>query len=347
MQEMLIWVGIAFCISQSALFSGSNLAVFSLSRLRLEAAAAAGESNAVRALELRRDANFTLVTILVGNVAINVLLTLLAESVLTGVLAFLFSTVVITAVGEIIPQAYLSRHALQAIAIVSPVLNLYRVLLWPIAKPVGHLLDLWVGPEAIPWFRERELEDILRHHGDMAQSEVGDVEATGAINFLALDDLLLEKEGKALDPKSVIALPLRSGRPVFPDFAQTSDDEFLCRLRSSGKSWVIITDPAGEPQFALDVRHFLVDANASKIPPSPQDYCRRPVVVRGPAETVGWALAQIRTDVGNQDAEAGLPLLWWSSRQRRIITGSDLLRCLLRTPATITESDCVGGPVAV
>jgi len=32
----LIWIGIAFCISQSAMFSGLNLAFFSISKLRLE-----------------------------------------------------------------------------------------------------------------------------------------------------------------------------------------------------------------------------------------------------------------------------------------------------------------------
>ena len=43
MNESLTWLGIAICIVQSAIFSGLNLAVFSLSRLRLEAAADTGE----------------------------------------------------------------------------------------------------------------------------------------------------------------------------------------------------------------------------------------------------------------------------------------------------------------
>ena len=40
-----------------------------------------------------------------GNVTINVLLTLLSDSILAGVGAFVFSTIVITLFGEIIPQA--------------------------------------------------------------------------------------------------------------------------------------------------------------------------------------------------------------------------------------------------
>ena len=34
--DIFIWIGIAICISQSAIFSGLNLAFFSLSRLQLE-----------------------------------------------------------------------------------------------------------------------------------------------------------------------------------------------------------------------------------------------------------------------------------------------------------------------
>ena len=36
MSTLLLWVGVLFCLSQSALFSGLNLALFSLSKLELE-----------------------------------------------------------------------------------------------------------------------------------------------------------------------------------------------------------------------------------------------------------------------------------------------------------------------
>ena len=109
--EVLIWIGILLCISQSAVFSGLNLAMFGVSRLSLEVEVSSGNQAATRVLGLRRDSNFLLTTILWGNVGINVLLTLLSNSVLAGVAAFLFSTVVITLVGEIAPQAYFSRNA--------------------------------------------------------------------------------------------------------------------------------------------------------------------------------------------------------------------------------------------
>ena len=69
--EVLTWFGIAFCLTQSALFSGLNLACFSISKLRLEIEVARGDRHAVRVNRLRQDANFLLTTILWGNVGIN------------------------------------------------------------------------------------------------------------------------------------------------------------------------------------------------------------------------------------------------------------------------------------
>lgn len=113
MTELLIWLGIVFCISQSAMFSGLNLAMFGVSRLSLEVEASTHNPAAQKILKLRQDSNFLLTTILWGNVGINVLLTLLTNSVMAGVTAFLFSTALITLVGEITPQAYFSRNALR------------------------------------------------------------------------------------------------------------------------------------------------------------------------------------------------------------------------------------------
>ena len=80
----ITWLGIALCIAQSGLFAGLNLATFSLSRLRLEIEANAGNADAIKVRELRRDSNLTLATIVWGNVATNVVLTLLSDSVLSG-----------------------------------------------------------------------------------------------------------------------------------------------------------------------------------------------------------------------------------------------------------------------
>ena len=137
--SIVIWLGIVVCIVHSGMFSGLNLAFFSIGRMELEVEARKGNRRARKVLALRKDSNFLLVTILWGNVAINVLLALLSGSVMAGMAAFLFSTVVITIFGEIIPQAWFSRHALRVASQLAPVIRFYQIVLYPVARPTGLL----------------------------------------------------------------------------------------------------------------------------------------------------------------------------------------------------------------
>ena len=332
MDNILIWIGIIFCITQSATLSGLNLAVFSLSRLRLEAAAESGDTDAERVLALRRDANFTLVTILWGNVAINVLLTLLADSIMAGVAAFLFSTVVITFIGEIIPQAVFTRYALFVAARLSPLLRLYQIILWPIARPVGKILDILVGHEVVPWFQEDELKDVLRQHARKSTTEIGRLEAIGAINFLTLDDLPVKQEGELLSPRSIISLPIKHAYPLFPPFERNSEDPFIQKIASSSKKWVVITDERGEPRFVIDSHIFLREALFGSDNFNPKKFCHRPLIVRNANLPLGQVLGKltVRPDKPGDDVVDEDLILIWTETERRIITGSDILGRLLR-----------------
>jgi metal transporter CNNM len=338
--ETLTWLGVAFCITQSATLSGLNLAVFSLSRLHLETAAESGDADAVRVLALRRNANLTLVTILWGNVGVNVLLTLLADSLLAGVAAFFFSTVVITFAGEILPQAYFSRNALWVAARLSPLLRLYRVVLWPIAWPVGKLLDFWIGPEGIPWLRESELGDLLRHHAQSEDTEIGELEATGAINFLRLDDLPVGAEGEPLHPESIVPLPFQGGVPVFPSFQRSPEDPFLARLETPGKKWVVIADEAGRARFVLNAHEFLRDALFAGEDFDPVAACHRPLIVEDRKRPLGRVLNRLTVQAegpGDDVIDEDL-ILVWTPTEKRIITGADILGRLLRGITRVTAA---------
>ena len=155
--DIWTWLAIIACIAQSGLFAGLNLAIFSLSQLRLQLEADGGNADAGRVLDLRENSNQILATVIWGNVCTNVLLTLMSGSVLAGLGAFFFSAIVITLLGEIIPQAYFSRNALRMTTRFLPFLNFYRAALFPIAKPTATLLDWWLGIEGITYLREREV----------------------------------------------------------------------------------------------------------------------------------------------------------------------------------------------
>ncbi|MFQ5918171.1 MAG: DUF21 domain-containing protein [Candidatus Binatia bacterium] len=333
------WIGIGFCITQSAIFSGLNLAFFSISRLHLEVEASRGNTAAARVLALRKDSNFVLTTILWGNVAINVLLTLLSRSVLAGVSAFLFSTVVITFMGEIVPQAYFSRHALRVASMLSPVFEFYQIILYPVAKPTAMILDWWLGTEGIHYFRERDLREVIKKHIEADEADVDRLEGVGALNFLAIDDLLVVEEGEPVDPQSVISLPLTDNMPVIPDFELSVSDPFLRHVQSSGKKWIIFTDPSGEPHLVLDSDAFLRAALFGSAGVNPYSYCHRPIVVKDMTLPLGKVIGRlkVRPERAEDDVIDEDIILVWGVK-KRIITGADILGRLLRGIAMIETS---------
>ena len=329
--NVFVWTGILFCISQSAMFSGLNLALLGISRLRLEVEASAGNPAAIKILALRQDFNFLLTTILWGNVAINVLLTLLSKSVMAGVTAFFFSTFLITFVGEIAPQAYFSRHAMRMGSLFAPLLRIYQIILFPVAKPTAIVLDWWLGEEGIRYFRERDLRTVIRKHIEAEESDVDRLEGIGALNFLALDDIAVTQEGEHVDPDSVISLPIEEGIPVFPDFERHALDPFLLDVNSSGKKWVIIVDAHNQPCMVLNASAFLREALFGKGPINPSKFCHRPIIVKDSSTLLGKVLSGLRVypqsevdDVVDND----LILIW--AKEKRVITGADILGRLLR-----------------
>ena len=329
--ETVVWVGIFVCLAHSAMFSGLNLAFFSLSRLRLEAEAAAGSEPAKRILVLRRNANLLLTTILWGNVAINVLLTLLSGSVMAGASAFLFSTVVITFAGEILPQAYFSRRAMKMASMLSPVVRFYQRLFYPVAKPSAWVLDRLVGEEHVEYLREGLLKGVIEQHIDAAHAEIDFVEGRGALNFLEIDDVPISEEGESVDPGSIVSLPCRIDLPLIPE-VESPDDPFVAAVNASGRKWVILADPMGEPHLILDADAYLRAVLANVATVDPYAHCHRPIIITNPNSPLGTVIAAIkRGDDAESDAaiESDIVLLW-TGEARKIITGADLLGRLLR-----------------
>jgi metal transporter CNNM len=335
----IVWLGILLCLSQSALFSGLNLAFFTLSKLQLELEVAKGNPEARRVLALREDSNFLLVTILWGNVAVNVLLALLSGSVLAGVLAFLFSTVVITIFGEIIPQAYFSRNALPVASRLAPVLRMYQILLYPIAKPTALVLDRWLGPEAIRYYKERDLRELIRIHMASRRTEIEQVEGQGALNFLAIDDVPLSDEGETIDPDSIIQLDFSHGRPAFPELRAEASDPFLQRIHRSRRKWIVLVDARREPRLVLDSDEFIRDLLFHTAQFNPYRHCHRPVIVRDDRTRIGEIIPALKPNMqgleGDDVIDHDVILLWGA--EKRVVTGGDVLGRLLRgiagTPA--------------
>jgi hypothetical protein len=293
-----------------------------------------GNADAARVLDLRKNSNQVLATVIWGNVGTNVFITLLSDSVLAGLGAFFFSAVVITLLGEIAPQAYFSRNALRMTARFLPFLNFHRVVLFPLAKPTALLLDWWLGMEGVTFLREREIRSLIDRSA-ASGGDIGRLEATGARNFLDLDDVPVTEEGEPVDAKSVISMPLANQRCVLPKFDRSPNDPFLRQVDASGKKWIIVTDLDGEPAFVLDSHYFLRDALFDQLESNPGAYWHRPVVVRDMQTKLGDVISRMKVSPERPDDDVidnDLILVW--GVQKRIITGADLLGRLLRGIAT-------------
>ncbi|WP_372751041.1 DUF21 domain-containing protein [Labilibaculum sp.] len=340
MNELFIWFGIAFCLSQSAMFSGLNLAFFSLTRLRLEIEAESSSAKgAKQVLAMRKDSNFLLTTILWGNVAINVLLTLLSDSVMAGLVSFAFSTGIITLFGEIIPQAYFSRNALRMASILSSALKFYQFLLYPVAKPSALMLDSWLGKESVQYFAESNIKLFIKKHMEGSGSEIDHVEGTGAINFFSMDDVVITQEGEAVNPLSIIKLKTQLNRIVFPKFSTTTEDPFLKLINKSGEKWIIFTDENDLPKLVLDADGFIRAVLFSSANADIKNYCHVPIVLTNYLSNLGKVIMKLKTkmDITSDDPLDKDIVLFWQKENKRIITGADILGRLLKGIGSIND----------
>lgn len=329
---ILTWIAVLLCLTQSAMFSGLNLAIFSLSKLELEINAKKGNRKAIKVLNFRKHSNFTLVTILWGNVAVNVLLALLADSLLAGIFAFLFSTIVITIFAEIIPQAYFSRNALKVAATLAPMLKFYQFLLFPIAKLTALVLDKWLGSEGIRFFSEKDLRRVIQLHMESTDSDISRIEGQGALNFLDIDDILLTDEGEPIASSSIIKMDFENEKPLFPTISPMPDDPFLRKLYQADRKWAVLVDSDREPQLIMNTSDFIAEVLMSgDSVVQPMGHCHKPIVIREGSQKLGEHLTRFNVSVGKTGIEVidnDVILLWNNSP--RIISGTDILGRLFR-----------------
>lgn len=170
----------------SGLFSGLNLGLLSLNASYLKRKADLGDENAQKVLPLRKHGNQLLVTLLLGNVAVNAALSIFLADISTGLIGGILSTALIVIFGEILPQSYVSRHALNVGAKTAPFTSFYLIIFAPIAYPLGRLLDLTLGEELPEIFTKEELRAIISEHEESPHSAIDADEENiiiGALTF--------------------------------------------------------------------------------------------------------------------------------------------------------------------
>ncbi len=156
----------------SGLFSGLTLGLYSLDFTELERKTELGNKRAERVFKVRQRGNLLLVSLLLGNVAVNAAISIILADVSSGVVAGVVATGLIVIFGEIIPQATCARYALEVGSRTAWMVELLMFILYPVGKPIAWLLDKILGRELRTVWTKKELRHIIQMHEDDPRSSV-------------------------------------------------------------------------------------------------------------------------------------------------------------------------------
>lgn len=326
--EILIWLGILFCALSAAIFSGLNLAYFSVSYLRLTILAKKNNPNALKVLALRKKPNFLLSTILWGNVSYNVLLTLLTSSVMAGVTSFLFSTIVLTLVGEILPQSFFSRKALKFGAFFEPMIRFYQLILYPISWPTTLALNHFFGKESPKYYSEQDLISLIKEHYQSEDGAISKTEGLGAIHFLELDDRLIKDVGTKIPIKQTIELEFEEDQVKPFKYIPHPEDPFVKKCAKINHPEAIICNKNKEPQLILNIDAFLRHIFMTQLPLDINRFCYKPIIVTDPTAIVSEVLKHFETNkIKDLDR---VYIIYWKDKTHKIIQSEELIYLLMK-----------------
>ena len=176
MSILLLVLETFLLITLSAICSGLNLSLMSLSIADLQRRAKSGDTRAKKVLPLRKNSHLSLASILLTNVAVISVTSIVLEHRFNGVIAATASTLLIVIFGEIIPQAVFVKNALTVTAKLADFLSFMIIVTYPIAKPLQLLLDKLFGQEKAHLHSRHELGLIISEHAGHDGSELDEDE---------------------------------------------------------------------------------------------------------------------------------------------------------------------------
>lgn len=181
----LVITGIILCVALSAYFSGSEMALSSANKIRLENEAEEGDKRSKRALKLTEKFDDALSTILIGNNLVNiaasslttVLIILLTGSDKLNWLGTLVVTITVIIFGETIPKIFAKKNANRMSKGISGSLSFLNIILYPVSKFFSLLTELLTLP-----IRKEEGRDAEEESVEELQSIIETAEDEGVLD---------------------------------------------------------------------------------------------------------------------------------------------------------------------
>ncbi|WOL12594.1 hypothetical protein Cni_G21361 [Canna indica] len=172
----LLWYAYAgfscFLVLFAGIMSGLTLGLMSLGLVELEILQRSGtpaeKKQAATILPVVQKQHQLLVTLLLCNAVAMEALPLYLDRIFNPYVAIVLSVTFVLAFGEVIPQAICTRYGLAVGANFVWLVRILMIICYPIAYPVGKILDCALGHNESALFRRAQLKALVSIHGKEA-----------------------------------------------------------------------------------------------------------------------------------------------------------------------------------
>jgi len=223
-------LGLAFLLSLSAFFSGSETALFSLSKTQVERLRQGTAKSGTIAAELLETPRRLLITILVGNMFVNVAAASLVASFATALLgskgvgiAIGITTILLLVFGEVTPKTIAVHNAEHVSKLIAYPIKLFSILIFPLRVALRLLTNSLIrlmGSDSVP-VEDRLTTEELRVMVEMAE-EGGSIKEQEKDILTTIFDLKNITAAEIMIPRTeMICIPENSTLQQVFDLART------------------------------------------------------------------------------------------------------------------------------
>ncbi len=246
---IVVILEVILLIIVSAICSGLNIAIMSLSISDLKRKAADNNKAAKKVLPLRTNTHLTLVSILLANVAAVSANSILLSHYINGWLAAAISTLLIVLFGEILPQALFIKNPLGWSAFLAPIIQAVIAITFVISKPLQVLLDktLPATLNVSPLQSRHELSMLMSEHLNDDSSELDD------------DEVEIMKGALLLSEKKVKDIMTSIKDTFFLDPSTKLNDEIIQQIKIMGYSRIPIINKQKNHCHGILIMKTLID----------------------------------------------------------------------------------------
>ncbi|MBD3244912.1 MAG: DUF21 domain-containing protein [Candidatus Moranbacteria bacterium] len=177
---------IVLLVLLSGMFSGLTLGLLSIKKNDLERKIKLGDRRAKKIYSIRKNGNFLLCVLLIGNVAVNAAISIYLSNLASGFIAGVIATSLIVLFGEIIPQSFCAKYGFLIGYRLVWLVKIFSFILYPLAAPLAWVLNKILGEEIPTIWSKEELKEIIKTHEDSSCSDIDADEERiliGALSF--------------------------------------------------------------------------------------------------------------------------------------------------------------------